>query len=176
MDQEPVGVDASAGSLTMAPIAGQFKKKNRLRQENPQSMARDDCRVHVKPRDLECGYGGSFLRSPKYSPAGHRSGERTVPRLPSWRHGEKPTHKSEPWIRFAGEVENALRDRVLEDCGEPAAVLRAIEENLSGPAIAIKARRRRQPHAIDSESVRLVPSPGSAAGGERLHPSGAGRR
>jgi hypothetical protein len=41
----------------------------------------------------------------------------------------------------------------------PLAVLRAIEEDFCRPAIAVKAYSRRQPHAIDDYTVRLVPSP-----------------
>jgi hypothetical protein len=40
------------------------RKKIPARQEKPQSMTRDDCRVHVKPRDLECGIRGVFSETP----------------------------------------------------------------------------------------------------------------
>jgi hypothetical protein len=43
--------------------------------------------------------------------------------------------------------------------GEPAAIRRPIEENFCRPAIAVKAHGRRQPHAIDGYTVRLVRSP-----------------
>jgi hypothetical protein len=44
VDHEPVGVPASAGSPTVAPIAVPFKKKFARGKKSPQSMVRDDCR------------------------------------------------------------------------------------------------------------------------------------